>query len=80
MTLHSVCEFWLVNDISNGAEAIHNLLKFAPIHPSKQFNNKHSDKNVPSNNFIHHAIFTENMTDVRGNVPTTYIMDTVRVE
>jgi len=47
MTLRSVCEFWLVNDISNGAEAIHNLLKFAPVDPSKQFNNKHSDKNVP---------------------------------
>lgn len=80
MTLHSVCKFWLVNDVPNGAQAKHNILKFAPTDLFMKFNNKHLDKNVPWNNFNQHAIFTENMTDIRGNVPTTYIMDNVRVE
>jgi hypothetical protein len=48
--------------------------------PSMQFNNKHLDKNVPWNNFNQHVIFTENMTDIQGNVPSPYIIDTVRVE
>jgi len=47
MTLQSVCEFWSVNDISNGAQVIHSILKFAPMDPSMQFNNKYLDKNVP---------------------------------
>jgi hypothetical protein len=40
MTLHSVCEFWSINDISNCAHVIHNILNFGPMDPSMQFSQK----------------------------------------